>query len=903
MLRASDSGRTRWVRTLPLIAILAFMVVGAFPVAGASSLPVAAAPVGNHLASAPTLPGAAQPVATSHSASGIKAPTWTTNFQNHPSFSPSASNLTFFQNTSSFAIPNATQAGCQVGNPYGYEIQDICNTQAYDPSAVTLGNGNVGVGYTVTSNVTGTSTSGCLTGTTNSTVQEKVGFSISTDNGVSFGPIDYLGNQTCSYLDAIEPSFAVSSSGTVYGAYVEENFSGQTGLYTDNYSVSSQSYICLYAYYGTCQNRSMDAIGFTTSTNNGVTFSDPVTISSAGWIAHPQVAAFGDSVYVLYENINNYTTGSLIPYGDQYDTSPAISLELLYSSNGGATWSGPYNPPGVVGASGIAQEAGGAIAVTSLGTVAVSYFTNDTCYAVYYGYCYGEGDELVLSTSATNGTSFKGPFVLSQGWGSSPPYLLPYYERNYASNFEELPQSSIAVSPDGQTVYIAWTAPYNQSVLFGGSYSPYELYEGESGAFEATGTIGGAGFATNILMASSESYNEQFAYSIAIGANAGGVYVTYSGVNESSCYGTMCSYLGNSFFEVIQTSPDGHAWSGQEFSTFVQTSQGVYSLESDYPGIYSSVAFTAGGAPVYAYALPNPETTSYNYNTYPYYYNATYPTSLYVATNYTGLTVSLNVSENGLFPGTPWTLSVGGAILNVPAGTTNFTLTGIAIGQTIFFSAPNLNVVALEIASAAVTVTGGQAYEGAASFETNGSVYVNYTYQFGVNFVFEPANVLDAEIETVPCCTYDYYVDNFCTPTACTGGYPSIPPWYFAQGTQMEFYGYGDPLNAQFWTGSGNGSYTGPGLDANLTVNGPITEIVWYIPIGEYNVTVQAPSLPADLDLIPSTLIAPRTPRAAGAQWPSRRSRPERITSRTPARPRQRPAGAMSVRRRITCRS
>lgn len=843
MLRVSDSGRTRWVRTLPLIAIMAVMVMGTFPAAGASSLAPSTAPSGNHVVTVPTTPTAAPPISSSSAGAALKTAASTKSLNPHPSsFSPSNVSLTFYQNTSSFAVPSASEAGCTISNPYGYEIQDICNQQAYDPSAVTLANGNVGVGYTVTTNVTGTSTSGCIAGPTNSTVQERVGFSISSDNGTSFGPINFLGNETCSYLDAIEPSFAVGPSGTVYGTYVEENFSGQTGFYTDDYNLTSSGYSCIYGYYGACQNRSADALGFTVSTDNGVTFSAPVTISTVGWIAHPQIAVFGDSVYVLYENIDNYT-GTLLPYGYTYYTAPPISLELLYSKDGGATWKGPYGIPGITGVSGIAQAMGGAIAVNATGTVAVSYFTDDNCAAIYYGYCYSEALNLALATSTTNGSSFLAPYVLSGDWGTTYPYWSPYYGDNYGSNFENLPQSAIALSPNGQTVYIGWTAPYNETALFGVSYPPYELYEGESGAFEATGTIKGVGFAINILMATSEDYNDQYAYSLAIGANAGGVYVTYSGFNSSYCYGSSCSYIGNTYFEGIQTSTNGVSWSGPAFPTFVQTNQCVYCVANDYPGIYSSVAFTASGAPVYAYSLPNQETTSYNFGVYPYYYNATYPTDLYVATNYSGPTLSLNITESGIASGSSWSVSVDGALISVPAGVQNFTLSGVAIDQTIFFSAPNLAVVALEVASAVITVTGGQAYEGAASFTGNGTVFVNYTYEYGIQFIWEPSNILDGEIESVPCCNYYYYVDNFCTP-ACTYSYPSFPPWYFAMGSTEEWQGYGDPVDAQFWSGTGNGSYTGPGMDANVTMNGPITEIVWFVPVGEYNITVQAPTLP-----------------------------------------------------------
>jgi hypothetical protein len=841
MLRVSDSGRTRWVRTLPLVAVMAVMVLAAVPAAGASSIPsTTVAPSGGHIATAPRVaPGIS--ISPNGRASTSTPPT----LNPTPSYSPSGVSFSFFQNNSTFAQAPVADGGCQVYN-FGFEIQNQCVNQAVDPSAVLLGNGNIGVGYTIFANVTGNAASGCVSGATNSTVAEKVGFSISSDNGATFGPIDYLGNQTCSYLDAVEPSFAVGPTGTVYGAYVQENFSGNVGTYADNYSASHT-----YCYYYPCPgnaNRSNDSLGFTVSTDNGVSFTAPVTISTAGWIAHPQVAVFGQSVYVLYENINNLTSGLLFPYGYGFSTyydSAAIELELLYSPNGGSTWSGPYTIPGITGISGIAQEAGGAIAVSSTGTVAISYFTDDSCGALYYSSCYGEATNLTLATSTTNGTSFKGPYLISSGWGSTPYYFSPYYDYNYGSNFEMLPASSIAFSPSGSTVYIGWTAAYNESALFGGVYYPYELYEGESGAFEATGSVAGTGFTTHILMASAEEYNDQFAYSPAIEANAGGVYMTYSGFNETYCYfGEVCSsYVGGTFFQVVQTSPNGVTWSGPAFATFSYFGD-VYNAENAYPGYYSSATFTSTGAPVYAYALPDNEIYSYNYTSSPEYFNySEYPTLLYVATNYSGPTLSLNVTENGL-PGTiPWTVEIGGAVIDVPAGVSNFTVSGIAIGQTVLVTAPNVDLAPGVIGLAGLSVTGGNAYENAASFEANGTIYVNYTDEFALWVSYEPTDPTYAYIEVQDPCCNEVYIEYFCTPV-CIGAYPGLP-WYYPANTSIRLYTYGEPLVAQFWTGTGNGSYTGTGYEANLTMLGPINETAWFVPIAQYNVTVNAPGLPA----------------------------------------------------------
>ncbi|HEY6238891.1 MAG TPA: sialidase family protein, partial [Thermoplasmata archaeon] len=180
-----------------------------------------------------------------------------------------------------------------------------------------MANGDVGVGYGISTNASSTTCSAYA-----SSVSERIAFSLSGDGGQTFGGINYLGNETCSYLDATEPSFALSSDGTIYGAYVEYNNSGNPGDFTDRSTNT--------------------ALGFTVSTDNGVTFSDPITINSNNNIAKPQVAAFGKTVYVVFENISNGTAS--ITYGlyGYYFANP-ISESLLYSTDSGATWSGPIN--------------------------------------------------------------------------------------------------------------------------------------------------------------------------------------------------------------------------------------------------------------------------------------------------------------------------------------------------------------------------------------------------------------------------------------------------------------------------------------------------------------------------------------------------------------------------------
>ncbi|HEY6238321.1 MAG TPA: hypothetical protein VIZ68_03955, partial [Thermoplasmata archaeon] len=69
--------------------------------------------------------------------------------------------------------------------------------------------------------------------------------------------------------------------------------------------------------------------------------------------------------------------------------------------------------------------------------------------------------------------------------------------------------------------------------------------------------------------------------------------------------------------------------------------------------------------------------------------------------------------------------------------------------------------------------------------------------------------------------------------------------WYFVAGTQLQLNSSGQPTGFSYWTGTGPGSYTGSGLSANVTFNGPINETGWAGGFGSYNLSVAATGLPS----------------------------------------------------------
>ncbi|HEY6238083.1 MAG TPA: sialidase family protein, partial [Thermoplasmata archaeon] len=798
MFRVLPSGRLSWVRTLLVAAALVGLVASVFPPAFGS--PVRSiAPLG-HAASL-TLPGpgsgvAAPPARTAHLTSTP-----------HPALTTTG---TFFENNSNVATQTFDAQGCATYN-YG-TIYNYCYPQAVSPTLLTLANGNIGLSFSLWTNQSGT---GCTLYA--SSVNERVGFSLSTDNGQTFGGITYLGNETCSYLNAIEPSFAVASDGTVYGAYVEYNSTGYNqGQYTYRTSDS--------------------ALGFTKSTDNGVTFSDPTTIAVTS-IANPQVATFGQSVYVLFENISNGT--SYISRGMYGYSSLPMSENLLYSPDGGATWSGPYILPGQ-NASTYYTESGGSIAVNATGTVGVSYFTNHTCVNLLYGYyCYDYGDDLVVATSTTNGSAWNGPFTVARSVGENQYYTGGYYLSGY---FQALPQSQLVFDPTGQSIYIAYSGNYNKTDLAGLAYYPYSNYQ-NAGVFAAVGSVLGTGWTVSQVQVPLSTSSYDNLYDASIGISGGTVYVTYTWENATYCYGTNCPLLDESFSQWFQTSTDGISWTHAQLVSVKSTCTyycGTYNTASSFSGFSSSVGFTAGGTALLGYDLPGIGTSTFALVNGTYVYNYSYPTSIEVAQPWFGPTVSINFTEQYLPTGSPWSFSLNGVTFS--STDSYIEVTNVPVNKSLIVSAPSIPI------SYGVEGTPTASVPSSTAFVANGTVFFNFTLSYLLKLSIEPTTTYDSQISFTDPNTgsyYSIYQYDYC-PT-CTPGRSSYPlgDWYFPNGTQLQLIGYGYPIAFSYWTGTGAQAYTGTGDWANLTINGPVNETGWVGGFGFYNATVNPIGLPS----------------------------------------------------------
>lgn len=741
----------------------------------------------------------------------------------------------------------------------------FCFPQAAYPSVLPLPDGNVGYAYESFTNAT---TSTCPFAL-NNTTEVRVEFQLSSDGGRSFSaPVD-LGNTTCPYYQAMEPSFTVGTGGAIYGAFVEANatpamlncypgcgpFWGQGLFYTDRVS---------------------DALAFLKSSDEGASFGRVTTVSTAGLgnISDPSIASYGSTVYIAYMNINNTTTGATLG-GSQ---APPISAQLVYSSNGGSTWHGPYLLPGF-NATEYYNAMNPQVTVGPGGVVYVAYSSDRHCIA-YCSYTSQEyGDDIFLASSTSNGTSWSAHLVakdtgnaedLSQApdglsfsnGATSGPYI-----------FEEGPQVVLAVAPSTGDIYVAWTGSVNESdhyycgppafpFSYGCIYDSYAV----SVMHVATSTNGGISW-TNTTAGPAQNYyqqgqpNGEFMPGISV-SPGGTVYLSYATYNGTyvlnGCY-QEGSY-GDLGFEGqwVTTSTTGSGWTSPNLLAWNYNGQGGWwNL-----GGTTSVAFNlTTGSPLIGYALSSP-TTNLPFGPYQEY---TWPGVVQLAKPYSGSTTTLTLHEHGLPGGTPWkawvmgnlfnTTAINLTIDNAPTATPLWVKTGLPPTY-VGYGAAYLPNLTLPVSNYGYAFQGGQQFlnlSAPALFDFNFSLFyfLNISLQplslenGGVSFeIFDPAN--------------NFGDWGFWANGAFGGG--CNVPWLVPAGWQLHITGYQTvgplPGNELFYNdnnegaigyfnGTGSGSYTGVGPNGTITMNGPVNETGWIGTFGVYNITVGAPTLPA----------------------------------------------------------
>jgi hypothetical protein len=832
---------------LLLVVLLTSTFAGAFgrPVAGSPGAPLSV----GHLASYVAHPRSAPP----HPLAPI----------------PTAAAPAFFSNTTSNSLSLDSyygQATCPTSTYYY-----TCDPWALQPSLLSLANGQLGLVYEIGNASTTPNVCGGIASGNGDT---RLAFTNSTDNGTTWatGYLLNQSNQTCPYFDQLEPSFTTNTSGGIVGVYIGANVT------LANATSNSCGFYCAYppGLYSNYTNRSGDALVFVSSSNDGANFTNGTVLTAAGHnLADPHIATFGDTIYIVYENISNTSAASpqVLPGYYPYSPSPdyAVSVWMIESVNGGATWNAPVQLPGQ-NASQYYNAMSPTVAVSSAGTVAVAYLTNRSCIA----YCAGPpsafteyGDNVVVVTSTSNGSAWSGISTVAQGVGE-PVFggLDDLFNDNLLFNvFQYAPQPVLAWNTTGNQLYVAWSGSYNIS-------SPNTVYYGQNydwadpAIFAGTSPNAGASWTVNRITDSGTSNYIYPNYTLpswtanpGLAVVGGVVYLTYYYQNETYSYGgggALCGYYGpsggaggNLFDASVQylvTSGNGVNFSAPGSLDYYNN----YGNPNAGLGTTSSIV-VANGSPVAAFSFP----TGY---VCPYYCGDA--SDVAIGTLFTGPTTNVTFELNFSFTipnGSVEWVGLAGA----PFAVTNAGLTVTGVPEFFPFSV-NVSAPPQNAPGIIVLATGGGSYYllGPTNISVGGQAYTTLNLSmvpFVSNFGWNVYNT-------------SYYLSEYFYQYIYFSTYPS-PSWYqYAYGSciytwgdsilipaftpvTIGFYNYSDVVEYDdgfgpgvppaVVSGFGPGNYTG--TQANFTVNatGPITETLDFYPSGTYNVSVAAPTLPA----------------------------------------------------------
>jgi hypothetical protein len=778
--------------------------------------------------SAPPAPGSVHAIAAG--AAGARTAPSHSALPSHPAASLNISPL-FFQND--WSVGNASSANTTCNTPYGY-----CYTMSQNPSLLSLANGDLGIGFSAITNFT--SAPSCSTSTD---VSSRIAWSTSSDGGQTFAPLQYIGNSGasgCPYFEGIEPSFAVATTGTIFGAFVATNASSAEifsssapGVYGTGRPVLDYVY------------RPYDALALVSSSDNGSTWSATQLLVTGGNISMPRIATFGQSVYIVYTDISNSTSP---PPGAPTD---ATDLQFVYSTDAGSTWHGPVAIPAHRSGASSAQDNSAmdpSIAVNPSGTVAVAFAGDRDCFALcaYYNAVYA--DDILLSTSSTNGSTWSAPKLVATGATE-----FGYGSPNYGGPglWEGAIDTSIQWG-SASDLYVAWSQSEDMDLA---DQYYQELDYANSGIFSAASTNGGTSWSTASVTGPLPGldYNQEvfgFGYfNPALAVHNGTVYLAYSFYNWTNGGTGRNAYLQNAYGdgngEWLTTSSNGVAWGSAALIVMDPDGSGI--TDFDYWGYLGSIAFDAQGEPVVAYAL---QTAFLSYN--PASGGFQVPVALVVASVYQGATTTVAVEEEGLSPGTLWQAQVGGDTVSTTAS--EFNITDAPVGRAFYIIWPGAPAplgyrAALmpQISEAPIFLATGPSTD-----------FFNFSVFYGVQFSMDPGDSPGLTLESANFNTngayqfYWYWAEQVSPYGRYYYSYGAAFPWYFPAGTWLNYssgftgsnYYYGSSF-VGYWSGTGDGAFNGSAAVLPLHVEGPINETAWMGALGVYSESVAAPTLPS----------------------------------------------------------
>lgn len=793
-----------WTALFAVVVTALFLMTGASTALLGSGMPGAPASLGAPHAGAKPLAAPVPAVAAPH---GLQTPA----IAGPSTAAPSASGRgTFF---TSVGIPNPS-----VGNntcPQAY----YCWNNTDNPSANLTTGGVTGIAYTAYTN-----SSPCAAMRGNASFPDavtEVGFVRSTNFGDSWSSPVYLGNPACTgvdanYSSAMDPSLTSLANGTFVLAYVEYN-------YTTQYAYSDLAP----PFELDCYELKFDRLVVTFSYDGGLNWTNPMAINGTAESGcptpgfpnlRPSVAAIGGTIYLAWEvepaPIDLYT-------GSGY----AASVEVVASTDGGATWSAPTTLPSVTGSyfgTSTDVAVNPALMVDPAGVLYVAYTTN-----VSYAYSCGTkgctdipSASIYVATSGDNATTFN----VSDVSDGSYFYNFGLYPITYLD-----PAPTIAYGAAAHEAYVSWAGTqvgyfcYNEGVQ--GKYC-YANEQVET-IFFANSSDGGAtwSLARNVLPTTMFDPNGgfiNFAYNPAIAVDsAGNVQLQYIFANDSMCTtivsGTYTYSRCGTIVEMYQNSSDGGlTWTapvqvGANYSYWDGPYHEVY--DSEWAGTYASIV-TAGTQVLLAWVdeqCPGSATGAFCYYSYGGGHAEVVTSRLY-----TGAGISLTFTETGLPGSLNWSIDVMGNIRQAAAGT-SLVVSGIPAGGFIGYYTPWVNE------SYGVAFNATPSIPGPSSFATSSTVTEAFNEVVLFNLMSNPY-IQSYEFQ------YQYvnygmnpYPESMWVVVNTTIALSVFPQAYAAFCFNC--------LNVSFlaWTGTGPGSVNSKSLFINVTPSGQVNETANFV--------------------------------------------------------------------------
>jgi hypothetical protein len=717
-------------------------------------------------------------------------------------------------NSTEITPPAPADRPCYWENYTGVTDYAYCEAQTQSPTLVSLSSGNLGLGFSVYTTIGPLCNATGGTNLTSWTVSS-VAWTHSTTNGTTWAPWHVIGSVNCQYPASSEPSFASGAHNAVYGAFVASNqtlntstaFGGQQPSYPMDWNDSANA-----------------TLAFLNSSDNGNSWSAPSLVPGVLGVARPQVAVFGTTVYVVYIHVPQNVSTSVYPVGQYLGYSPALSVQIVYTTDSGTTWHGPYTLPGENASMGN-WSSSPSLAVTASGTVAVAYATNRSCVeSCAYGSYASYADRVVVATSPTNGSTWNGPVTVATDVGETT-YFPDFYD-NYVYGVTyawQIPlETSIAIAPNGTSFYVAYAGAYYYSAL----QSYYNWFD--LGVFAAVSNNGGANW-TDSTVQLGNVMAEDNVYNPAIAVEGGKVYIAYVWMNGSSCNLACNPYYGG-YSAWLAVSSNGTAW--QSIPTGAEAMPYDDNIDSAYQGFTSSLAFDRAGRPVSATTLAGQELFRFAGR------NGTVP--VYRTTDEANVTIGFEVStapgslkfvEHNLSAGTTWGVTVDGYQFTSNRTAIDVTNAPRGVGLLLGILPQPSGYREIEVAKGSLP----------SYYVLNGSATddIHFGAEYGLVFALEP--LLSSGMDL----TVDFHGQFFDLDQGpgYSNAYPNLP-WYFPVGSTIPVLSAGLPP-VTYWNGTGNGSFTGPGRYVNLTILSPINETAWGGSYGVYDEPFLALGLPA----------------------------------------------------------